>query len=276
MFKLKPTSPGRRGTIKTDRSRLSKGKADKKLSFIKLSANGRNNQGKITVRHKGGAGKRRYRMIDFCRNITVPAKVMNLEYDPFRSAHVARIMYEDGRKSYIIAPRGLEIGNKIISSTGSASLNVGNCMPLENIPEGVFIHNLELRPGKGAQLARSAGAYAHIIAKDSDSDYVLVKLRSGEVRRVFNRCRATIGTVSNTEHNLIKYGKAGASRHRGIRPTVRGAAMCGADHPHGGGEGKTRGKLPKTKWGKPAKGRITRNNKRTNKYIARSRRQNKQ
>jgi len=231
---------------------------------------GRNNKGRITTRHTGGGHKQRYRIIDFKRDkVTVPGVVERLEYDPNRTAHVALIKYKDGERRYIIAPKGLNVGSEIISGT-SAAVKPGNCMPMRNIPVGTQVHCIELKPGKGAQIARSAGATVQLIAKEGA--YVTVRLRSGEMRKIHADCRAVIGEVGNSEHNLRSLGKAGATRWRGVRPTVRGVAMNPVDHPHGGGEGRTSGgRHPVSPWGQPTKGYKTRTNKRTDKMIVRRR-----
>jgi large subunit ribosomal protein L2 len=227
---------------------------------------GRNNFGRITVRHQGGGHKQHYRIIDFKRDKdNIPGKVERIEYDPNRSAHIALILYADGERRYIIAPNGIKAGDTVISGNQSP-IKVGNCMPLRNVPMGSLVHCVELKPGKGAQLARSAGASVQMVAREGQ--YVTVRLRSGELRKVLNDCRATIGEVGNIEHNLVSLGKAGASRWRGIRPTVRGTAMNPVDHPHGGGEGRSKGgRHPVTPWGFPTKGGKTRHNKRTNNMI---------
>ncbi|MCG3866349.1 50S ribosomal protein L2, partial [Photobacterium sp. Ph6] len=231
---------------------------------------GRNNNGRITVRHIGGGNKQHYRLIDFKRTKDgIPAKVERLEYDPNRSANIALVLYKDGERRYIIAPKGLQAGD-MIQSGEDAAIKVGNTLPMRNIPVGSTVHCVELKPGKGAQLARSAGAYAQIIARAGT--YVTLRLRSGEMRKVLADCRATLGEVGNHEHMLRELGKAGASRWRGVRPTVRGVVMNPVDHPHGGGEGRTSGgRHPVTPWGVPTKGYKTRKNKRTDKYIVRRR-----
>jgi large subunit ribosomal protein L2 len=229
---------------------------------------GRNNQGRITTRHVGGGHKQHYRIIDFKRNkLDISGKIERIEYDPNRTAHIALVLYKDGERRYILAPKGVEVGQEVISSSTAAS-KVGNCMPLRNIPVGTLIHCVELKPGKGAQMVRSAGGTAQLVAKEGA--YVTLRLRSGEMRKVFAECRATIGEVGNSEHSLISLGKAGAKRWRGVRPTVRGVAMNPVDHPHGGGEGRTSGgRHPVSPWGVPTKGYKTRNNKRTDKFIVR-------
>ena len=263
-------TPGSRHLVLLDKSSLWKGKPQKTLVKGLSSSGGRNNTGRITVWQKGGGHKKKYRMVDFLRNkIDVQAIVERIEYDPNRTAFIALIKYDDNDLSYILAPQKLSVGEKIISSF-AADIKVGNSMLLKNMPVGTIVHNIELRPGKGGQLARAAGSYAQLVGKDSD--YVLLKLRSGEVRKIFGDCRATVGIVSNPDNQNVKIGKAGRSRWKGNRPHVRGVAMNPVDHPHGGGEGKTSGgRHPVTPWGKPTKGKRTRNNKLTNKYIVRSR-----
>ncbi|MCW8857382.1 MAG: 50S ribosomal protein L2 [Kangiella sp.] len=270
IVKAKPTSPGRRFVIKVVNPDLHKGKPEAGLLEKKSKNGGRNNNGRITVRHVGGGHKQHYRVIDFKRNKDgIPAKVERLEYDPNRSAHIALVCYSDGERRYIIAPKGLKAGDPIISGD-AAPIKTGNTLPMRNIPVGSVVHNIELKPGKGAQMARSAGAYAQIVARDSA--YVTLRLRSGEMRKVLAECRATIGEVGNSEHMLRSLGKAGAKRWRGVRPTVRGVAMNPVDHPHGGGEGRTSGgRHPVSPWGVPTKGKKTRSNKRTDKLIVRRR-----
>jgi large subunit ribosomal protein L2 len=268
--KMKPTSPGRRFVIKVKKSHLHKGRSYAALTCAKKKTGGRNNHGHITVRHQGGGHKQLYRLIDFKRTKDgVPAKVERLEYDPNRTAFIALVLYKDGERRYIVAPKNLKEGDTIISGA-DAPIKLGNALPLQNIPVGSMIHCVELKPGKGAQLARSAGATVQLIAREGQ--YALLRMRSGEIRRVPVSCRATIGEVSNTAHNLQSLGKAGAKRWRGIRPTVRGVAMNPVDHPHGGGEGRTSGgRHPVSPWGKPTKGYKTRKNKRTHKDIIRRR-----
>lgn len=270
--KLKPTSPARRYQTYLTRDELTKGATpEKSLLEPKKRISGRNNQGRITVRRRGGGHKRFYRVIDFKRDkIGIPGKVSQIEYDPNRSAHIALITYLDGEKRYIIAPVGLEVGKTILSGA-DADILPGNTLPIKSIPLGTQIHNIELRPGKGGQLARSAGSFAQLVAKDGE--YAQIRMPSGEVRRVLARCTATVGQVGNTEHENVSLGKAGRSRWMGIRPSVRGVAMNPVDHPHGGGEGKTSGgRHPVTPWGQPTRGYKTRNNKRTQKFIVRDRR----
>lgn len=266
----KPTSAGRRFVISVVNKDLHKGKPHGSLVSIKKKTGGRNNQGRVTCRHIGGGHKQKYRLIDFKRNKDgIDATVERVEYDPNRSANIALVLYLDGERRYIIAPNGLKAGDKI-SSGADAAIKVGNCLPLTNIPIGSVIHCLELKPRKGAQLARSAGASVQLIAREGI--YATVRLRSGEMRKVLAECRAVIGEVGNSEHNLRSLGTAGASRRRGIRPTVRGVAMNPVDHPHGGGEGKTSGgRHPVSPWGTPTKGYKTRKNKRTSKFIVRGR-----
>ncbi|MFC1503057.1 50S ribosomal protein L2 [Pseudomonadota bacterium] len=270
IVKCKPTSPGRRHVVKVVNSDLHKGKPYAPLLEKKSKSGGRNNNGRITVRHIGGGNKQHYRMIDFKRTKDgIPAKVERLEYDPNRSANIALVLYADGERRYIIAPKGIQAGDSI-QSGADAAIKVGNTLPMRNIPVGSTVHCVELKPGKGAQLARSAGAYAQIIAR-ADT-YVTLRLRSGEMRKVLAEGRATLGEVGNAEHMLRELGKAGASRWRGVRPTVRGVVMNPVDHPHGGGEGRTSGgRHPVSPWGVPTKGYKTRKNKRTDKYIVRRR-----
>jgi len=268
--KCKPTSPGRRHLVKVVNSELHKGKPYAPLLEKKSKSGGRNNNGRITVRHIGGGHKHHYRVVDFKRNKDgIPAKVERLEYDPNRSANIALVLYADGERSYIIAPKGVSAGDAIQSGV-DAPIKAGNTLPMRNMPVGSTVHCVELKPGKGAQIARSAGSYVQILARDGQ--YVTLRLRSGEVRKVESDCRATLGEVGNAEHMLRSLGKAGASRWRGIRPTVRGVAMNPVDHPHGGGEGRTSGgRHPVSPWGKPTKGAKTRKNKRTDKFIVRRR-----
>lgn len=264
--KLKPTSPGRRFVIKVVNPELYKGKPHAPLLAPKHQRAGRNSDGRITVRHRGGGHKRHYRIIDFKRNKEgVPGRVERLEYDPNRSAHIALIVDQDGERRYIIAPKDLHAGDTVISGS-EAPIKPGNCLTLRNIPIGTVVHCVELKPGKGAQLARSAGTSVRLVSREGM--YAILRLRSGEMRKVLVDCRATIGVVSNSEHSLRSLGKAGASRWLGRRPTVRGVAMNPVDHPHGGGEGKTSGgRHPVTPWGVPTKGYKTRKNKRTDKLI---------
>lgn len=269
--KFKPTSPGRRGMSARDAQGLAKKGPEKNLTEPKAKTGGRNNYGRITCRHRGGGHKRRFRVIDFKRNKTgVPAKVASIEYDPNRSANIALLHYMDGEKAYILAPERMEVGDTVISAA-TADIKPGNCLRLKYIPAGTVIHNIELKPEKGGQLVRSAGVGAQLQAKEGD--YALVKLPSGEVRRVHVNCRATVGRVGNSDHSNINLGKAGRSRHLGRRPSVRGVAMNPVDHPHGGGEGRTSGgRHPVTPWGVPTKGKKTRSNKRTDTFIVKRRR----
>ena len=268
--KAKPTSPGRRHVVSVTNTELHKGKPFKGLVEAKKQNAGRNNTGRITVRHRGGGHKKHYRVIDFKRTKDgIPATIERLEYDPNRSAHIALIKYADGERRYIIAPKGMQIGDPVRSGI-DAPIKVGSTLPLRNIPVGSVIHCVEINPGKGAQLARSAGASVQLVAREGA--YATIRLRSGEMRKVLVDCRATLGEVSNSEHSLKQLGKAGASRWRGKRPTVRGVAMNPVDHPHGGGEGRTSGgRHPVTPWGVPTKGHKTRKNKRTDKMIVRRR-----
>jgi large subunit ribosomal protein L2 len=270
IVKCKPTSAGRRHVVKVVNNELHKGKPHAALLDKKSKSGGRNNAGRITTRHIGGGHKQHYRIIDFKRNKDgVPAKVERLEYDPNRSANIALVLYADGERRYILAPKGLKAGDSIQSGQ-DADIQVGNALPMRNIPVGSTVHNIELKPGKGGQVARSAGAYAQIVARDGA--YVTLRLRSGEMRKVLAEGRATLGEVGNSEHMLRQLGKAGAKRWRGVRPTVRGVAMNPVDHPHGGGEGRTSGgRHPVSPWGVPTKGKKTRSNKRTDKYIVRRR-----
>ncbi len=270
LVKVKPTSPGRRGVVKVVNDKLHKGRPHAALVEKQSKNAGRNNNGRITVRHQGGGAKQHYRLIDFKRNKDgIPGKIERLEYDPNRTAHIALVLYADGERRYIIAPRGLEVGASIMSGS-EAPIKPGNALPIRNIPVGTTIHCIEMIPGKGAQMARSAGASVQLMAREGV--YAQVRLRSGEVRRVHVECRATIGEVGNEENNLRKLGKAGATRWRGIRPTVRGVAMNPIDHPHGGGEGRTgEGRVPVSPWGTPAKGYRTRSNKRTTSMIVQRR-----
>ena len=267
----KPTTPSQRELVLVDRSALWKGKPVKTLTEGLNKSGGRNNHGRATVWSRGGGHKRRYRLIDFKRRkFDVPATVERLEYDPNRTAFIALIRYEDGELSYIVAPQRLRVGDSVISAE-RADIVPGNAMPMQNIPVGTIIHNIEMKPGKGAQIARSAGAYAQLVGKDAG--YALLRLGSGEQRMVRAECMATIGAVSNPDHQNINLGKAGRSRWLGRRPTVRGVAMNPVDHPHGGGEGRTSGgRHPVTPWGKPTKGKRTRSNKSTDRLILRRRR----
>ena len=270
VIKTKPTSPGRRFVVKVVHPELHSGEPYKPLTEKKTKSGGRNNNGRITTRHIGGGHKKRYRVIDFKRDKNgINATVERLEYDPNRSANIALLKYSDGERRYIVAPKGLPIGTAL-QSGDNVAIKVGNSMPLRNIPMGSVVHCIELKPGKGAQIARSAGTSAQLVAKEGR--HVTIRLRSGEMRKVLGDCRATLGEVSNSEHNLRSLGKAGASRWRGIKPTVRGVVMNPVDHPHGGGEGKTSGgRHPVSPWGQPTKGHKTRKNKRTDKMIVRRR-----
>ncbi len=270
----KPTTPSQRQLVQVDRSELHKGKPVKSLTVGLTKNGGRNNNGRITTRHQGGGHKRSYRIIDFKRRkFDVNGTVERIEYDPNRTSFIALIKYDDGELAYILAPQRLAAGDKVIAGE-RADIKPGNAMPLKNIPIGTIVHNVELKAGKGGQLARSAGAYVQLVGKDSG--YAQIKLRSGELRLVRAECMATIGAVSNPDHQNVDYGKAGRKRWLGIRPTVRGVAMNPVDHPHGGGEGKTSGgRHPVTPWGKPTKGKRTRSTKKVNKLIIRSRHQAK-
>ncbi len=273
LIKVKPTSAGRRGMIKVVHPELHKGPGYAPLLEPQSRHSGRNHNGHITVRHRGGGHKQHYRVVDFRRNKDgIAAKVERLEYDPNRTAHIALLCYADGERRYIIAPRGLAVGATVMSGA-DAPIRAGNTLPIRAIPVGATIHCIEMQPGKGAQMARSAGASAVLLAREGV--YAQVRLRSGEVRRVHIDCRATIGEVGNGDHSLRQIGKAGAVRWRGVRPTVRGVAMNPVDHPHGGGEGRTgEGREPVSPWGTPAKGYRTRRNKRTDNMIV-SRRKRK-
>jgi large subunit ribosomal protein L2 len=266
----KPTSPGRRDAVGVKTEGLYKGAPYAALTESQSRTGGRNHHGRITVRHRGGGHKQHYRIIDFKRDKEgIAARVERIEYDPNRTAHIALLCYADGERRYIIAPKGVQVDDRLVSGR-DAPIKAGNCLQLRNIPMGSTIHCIELRPGKGAQIARSAGASVQLVARESG--YATLRLRSGEMRRVSVDCRATIGEVGNGEHSLKKLGKAGAKRWLGIRPTVRGVVMNPVDHPHGGGEGKTSGgRHPVSPWGTPAKGYKTRNNKRTQQFIVRRR-----
>lgn len=270
LVKAKPTSAGRRFVVSVKSADLHKGKPFAGLIEKKSKSGGRNNAGRITTRHRGGGHKQRYRIIDFKRNKDgMNAQVERVEYDPNRSAHIALLKYEDGEHRYIIAPKGIKAGDNLRSGD-DAGIKPGNCLPLRNIPVGSVVHCVELKPGKGAQMARSAGTSVQFVAREGA--YSTLRLRSGEMRKVLSDCRATMGEVSNGEHSLRSLGKAGATRWRGVRPTVRGVAMNPVDHPHGGGEGRTSGgRHPVSPWGVPTKGYKTRTNKRTDKLIVRRR-----
>ena len=270
LLKVKPTSPGRRGVVKVVNPSLHKGGPVASLVEKQSKTAGRNAHGHVTTRHKGGGHKQHYRVVDFRRDKDgVPGKVENLQYDPNRSANIALILYADGERRYIIATKGMVVGQAVISGP-EAPIKPGNTLPIRNIPVGTTIHCVEMMPGKGAQIARSAGTSVQLLAREGA--YAQVRLRSGEIRRIHVECRATIGEVGNEEHSLRKIGKAGAMRWRGVRPTVRGTAMNPIDHPHGGGEGKTgEGRVPVSPWGQPTKGYRTRNNKRTDVMIVQRR-----
>jgi len=271
LVKVKPTSPGRRALVKTVNPDLHKGAPHVPLLAKQGKTNGRNNQGRITMRHKGGGHKQHYRLVDFRRNKDgIPAKVERLEYDPNRSANLALLLYADGERRYVIAAKGLTVGAQLVSGA-EAPIKSGNALPLRNIPVGTTVHCIEMLPGKGAQIARSAGSGAQLLAREGS--YAQLRLRSGEIRKVHINCRATIGEVGNEEHNLESIGKAGRKRWRGVRPTVRGVAMNPIDHPHGGGEGRTAAAQPPVSpWGVQTKGYKTRRNKRTQSMIVRDRR----
>ena len=270
VVKCKPTSPGRRFVVKIVRPELHKGAPHGPLLASQSKTGGRNNLGRITRRHAGGGHKQKYRLIDFRRNKDgIPAKVEHLEYDPNRTASIALLLYADGERRYIVAPAKVNVGDSLLSGD-DAPIKAGNCLPLRNIPLGSTIHCVEMKPGKGAQIARSAGTSAQLVAREGN--YATLRLRSGEMRKILVDCKATLGEVSNSEHNLRSLGKAGAVRWRGIRPTVRGVVMNPVDHPHGGGEGRTSGgRHPVSPWGQPTKGYKTRTNKRTSNMIVRRR-----
>jgi large subunit ribosomal protein L2 len=272
LIKTRPTSPGRRFVIKVTKPELHKGAPHGPLVVNKNRTDGRNHYGRVTVRNRGGGHKKLYRLIDFKRDKEgIAGQVERLEYDPNRSAYIALILYADGERRYIIAPKDLRVGDKVFAGK-NAPIKPGNCLPLENIPLGSNIYGIELKPGYGAQLVRSAGGVAQLVAREEG--YAVVRLRSGEMRKILVTCRACIGEVSNAEHNLVSYGKAGATRWRGKRPHVRGTAMNPVDHPHGGGEGRTKGgRHPVSPWGVPTKGYKTRKNKRTQKMIIKDRRE---
>jgi len=270
IVKVKPTSPGRRNLVKVITPDLHKGAPFRPLLAGEHKSGGRNNAGRITTRHRGGGHKQRYRKIDFRRSKDgIPARTEHIEYDPNRSAHIALLLYRDGERRYIVAPKDLKAGDEVLSGN-EAPIKAGCCLPLSNIPMGTLVHCIELKAGKGAQLARSAGAYAQLLAREGV--HATLRLRSGEMRKVRADCRATIGEVGNGEYNLRSLGKAGATRWRGVRPTVRGVVMNPIDHPHGGGEGRTSGgRHPVSPWGMPTKGYKTRRNKRTDSLIIRRR-----
>jgi large subunit ribosomal protein L2 len=266
LVKVKPTSPGRRTLVKVVSPELHKGKPHAALLEKKNRGSGRNNLGRVTTRHQGGGHKQHYRLVDFVRDKDgIPGRVERLEYDPNRSANIALVLYADGERRYIIAPKGVSAGSELMSGA-QAPIKAGNCLPLRSIPVGSTVHCIELKPGAGAQIARAAGAGVQLVAREGD--YAQLRLRSGEVRKINVECRAVIGEVGNSEHSLRSLGKAGATRWRGIRPTVRGTAMNPVDHPHGGGEGRTKGgRHPVSPWGTPTKGYKTRANKRTDNMI---------
>lgn len=267
----KPTTPGRRKMSALVNEEITTSTPEKSLTVTIKKNSGRNNQGKITVRHQGGGVKRKYRIIDFKRNkFNVPGSVASIEYDPNRTANIALINYADGEKKYIIAPKGLTVGETVISGE-NVDIKVGNALPIMNIPVGTMVHNIELRPGKGGELARSAGSSVQILGRENN--YVMIRLSSGEQRKVLGTCMATVGVVGNEDSSLVKVGKAGRKRHMGIRPTVRGSVMNPNDHPHGGGEGRAPvgRKAPMTPWGKPALGLKTRKKKQSDKFIVRRR-----
>ena len=270
VVKRKPTSPGRRFVVSVVNPELHKGQPYAPLIEKLTKDGGRNNHGRITTRHRGGGHKQRYRVIDFKRNKDdVPAKVERLEYDPNRSANIALLLYADGERRYMIAPKGVSAGDTVISGI-ETPIETGNCMPLDSMPLGSVVHCVELKPGKGAQIARSAGTSAQLVAREGA--YATLRLKSGEMRKLLVTCRATLGEVGNSEHSLRSIGKAGAMRWRGVRPTVRGVAMNPVDHPHGGGEGRTSGgRHPVSPWGQPTKGHRSRSNKRTDSAIVRRR-----
>ena len=271
LVKVKPTSPGRRALVKVTSPDLHKGKPHAPLLAKQAKTNGRNNQGRITMRHKGGGHKQHYRLVDFRRDKDgITARVEQLEYDPNRSAHLALLLYADGERRYVLAPKGVSAGTLLVSGA-EAPIKAGNTLALRNIPVGTTVHCIEMLPGKGAQLARSAGGGAQLLAREGS--YAQLRLRSGEIRKVHIECRATIGEIGNEEHNLESIGKAGRKRWRGVRPTVRGVAMNPIDHPHGGGEGRTAAaRPPVSPWGVQTKGYKTRRNKRTQGMIVRDRR----
>ena len=275
IIKYKPTTNGRRGMSTLINSEITTSTPEKSLLKSKSKTGGRNNQGKLTVRHIGGGAKRKYRVIDFKRNkVGVTGRVATIEYDPNRNANIALINYKDGEKKYIVAPKGLTVGT-IIENGPQADIKVGNCLPLENIPVGTTVHCIELKPGKGAELCRAAGTSAQILGKDGK--YVIVRLQSGETRKILGTCIATVGVVGNEDYELVNWGKAGRTRHLGIKPTNRGSVMNPNDHPHGGGEGRTPvgRKSPMTPWGKPALGYKTRNSKKASNKLIVSRKKNK-
>jgi len=270
IIKLKPTSPGQRGMVRIKTEGLHKGAPHGPLVSAKKRTGGRNNNGRITTRHRGGGHKQRYRIVDFKRDKDgVAARVERIEYDPNRTANLLLMLFADGERRYILAPKGVAVGDELQSGQ-DAAIRPGNCLPMRNIPVGTLVHNIEMKPGKGGQMVRTAGGGAQLVAREGA--YATLRMRSGEMRKVLSECRATIGEVGNSEHNLRKLGKAGATRWRGVRPTVRGVAMNPVDHPHGGGEGRTSGgRHPVSPWGVPTKGYKTRSNKRTDNMIVRRR-----
>jgi large subunit ribosomal protein L2 len=274
LVKVKPTSAGRRTLIKVVNPDLHKGAPHAPLLEKKNRGSGRNNNGRITMRHQGGGHKQHYRIVDFKRDKDgIAGRVERIEYDPNRSAHLALVLYADGERRYIIAPKGVTAGTELVSGA-QAPIKAGNCLPLRNIPVGSTVHCVELKPGAGAQIGRAAGAGMQLVAREGD--YAQLRLRSGEVRRISVECRAVIGEVGNSEHSLRSFGKAGATRWRGVRPTVRGTAMNPVDHPHGGGEGRTKGgRHPVSPWGTPTKGYKTRANKRTDSMIVQRRKKSR-
>ena len=263
---LKPTTPGQRGMSKSGFEEITTDTPERSLMSKRNRTGGRSNTGRITTRHIGGGHKRQYRIIDFKRNkLEVPAKVATIEYDPNRTARIALLVYSDGEKRYILAPDGLEVG-RIVVAGKNADILVGNALPLRNIPVGSTVHNIEMKPGKGGQIARAAGTFAQLVA--TEDDYAQLRMPSGEIRKIHLECYATIGTVGNLQHENIQLGKAGRTRWLGVRPTVRGVVMNPVDHPHGGGEGRTSGgRHPVTPWGQPTRGYKTRGNRRTDKFI---------
>lgn len=266
----KPTSPGRRDTVADDYKDITKGKPEKSLLAPLSKKGGRNNRGRVTVRHRGGGHKRRYRIVDFKRDKVGAAEIMSIEYDPNRTARIALVRYEDGQRRYIVAPNGIKVGGSV-ESGDDVAVSTGNSRTIGSLPTGTLVHNIETTPGKGGQMVKSAGAVAQVMAHEAG--YTLIRLPSGEMRRLLSGCLATVGQVSNLDHKNEKLGKAGRNRHRGRRPSVRGSAMSPNAHPHGGGEGRAGIGMPgpKTPWGQPALGKRTRRNKRTNKFILRRR-----
>jgi large subunit ribosomal protein L2 len=273
IIKSRPTSPGRRTHSRFDFAEVTKGTPERQLLAPLRKSGGRNNTGRITIRHRGGGHKRRYRIVDFRRDkVSVPARVAAIEYDPSRSAHLALLVYADGEKKYILAPVGLRVGDSVAAGVG-ADIRPGNSLPLRDIPMGTMVHNVELRPNKGGQLGRSAGSAIQLMAKEGD--YALLKLPSGELRQVSIACHATVGQVGNLDYENVSLGKAGRTRWLGRRPSVRGISMNPVDHPHGGGEGRSKGNHPQTPWGKPTRGFKTRHNKETDRFIRQRRKRRK-